>query len=168
MSLLSRKNIGCRQSFKSRQQLKRRKSKCCYPAIENKEKCIRKEDDSFQCTSCKKNFSKQSNTSRHIKTCKGGKIKNCHSCDVCQKSFAYKSILERHLKTHKDNSVQKMLQSMLNPTDTHADDDFVPSLVFPDRNLIETVNTNESNIDDVFYEECNVVGQTEISPQIDS
>ena len=32
----------------------------------------------------------------------------------------------------------------------------------------ETVNTNEINIDDVFYEECNVFGQTEVSPQIDS
>ena len=57
---------------------------------------------------------------------------------------------------------------MLNPTDAHADDDFISSLVFPDRNLMETVNTNESNIDDIFYEECNVVGQTEVSPQIDS
>ena len=79
-----------------------------------------------------------------------------------------KSILERHLKTHKDNPAQKKLQSVLNPTDAHADDDFISSLVFPDRNLMETVNTNESNIDDIFYEECNVVGQTEVSPQIDS
>lgn len=57
---------------------------------------------------------------------------------------------------------------MLHPTHTHADDDFVPSLVFPDRNLTETVNTNESRIDDIFYEECNVVGQTEVSLQINS
>lgn len=72
MSQLSCKNIGCRQSFKWRQQLKRHKVKCSYPAIENKEKYIQKGDDSFQCTSSKKLFSKQSNTSRHIKTCKGG------------------------------------------------------------------------------------------------
>ena len=129
MSLVSCKN-GYRQPFKWRQQLKRYKAKRSYPAIENKEKHIRKEDGSFQCTSSKKTFSKHSNTSRHIKTCKGDKIKNCHSCDVCQKSFACKSILERHLKTHIDNPVQKKLQSMLNSTDTHADDDFVPSLFF--------------------------------------
>ena len=168
MSLISSKNIGCWQSFKWRQLLKRHKAKCSYPAIKNKEKYICKEDGSFQCANCKKTFSKRSNTSCHIKTCKGDKIKNCHSFDVCQKSFAYKSILERHLKTHKDHSAQKKSQSVLNPTDTHADDDFVPSLVFPNRNLIETVNTNESNIDDIFYEEHNVVGQTEIRPQIDS
>ena len=41
-----------------------------------------------------------------------------------------KSILERHLKTRKYNLVQKNLQSVLNPTDTHADYDFVPSLFF--------------------------------------
>ena len=32
----------------------------------------------------------------------------------------------------------------------------------------ETVNTNEINIEDVFYEECDVFGQTEVSTQIDS
>ena len=37
MSLLSCKN-GCRQSLKWRQQPKRHKAKCSYPAIENKEK----------------------------------------------------------------------------------------------------------------------------------
>ena len=57
---------------------------------------------------------------------------------------------------------------MLNSADTHADNDFVISLVFADKNLIESVNRNESNIDDIFYQNCNVVGQTEVSPQIDS
>ena len=60
-SLLKCSNIGCRETFKWREQLRRHKTKCSFTPKEVavKYKCL--QDGTFQCETCYQPFTKQSN-----------------------------------------------------------------------------------------------------------
>ena len=91
---------------------------------------IRLEDGTYQCQTCNRKFSQQSNISGHIKnnTCKTFKVTKIQKCDVCLKTFKYKSTLERHKKTHEEN--KKVRTETTTKTHKISCKDFIPSQVF--------------------------------------
>ena len=50
------KNIGYKQTFRWKKQLKRHKPKCSFPTFLNKSKYTHREDANFPCSSCSKSF----------------------------------------------------------------------------------------------------------------
>ena len=84
-------NVGCRYSDKYCEQIRRYKKKCNLP-LSFVAMSIRLEDGTYQCQTCSRKFSQQSNISCHIKnnTCKTFKVTKIQNCDVCLKTLSTK------------------------------------------------------------------------------
>ena len=95
-------NVGCRKAFKWREQLKQHKAKYSFEACKKLKK-YENENGTLKCLTCLKVFSKQSNASRHSKSCSARTSKNHNVelvCQVFKNKFLYKSFLNRHIKSH--------------------------------------------------------------------
>ena len=93
------RNIGCSATFVHSMQLTRYKKKCEHAVSPSDRSYIFSgETQLFECVSCSKTFTKQSNASRHAK--KGCKKKEIVVWHICLKTFTFKSQLKAHIKTH--------------------------------------------------------------------
>ena len=96
--------IAYSAEFKWPVQLHRHK-KCRHP---ERQKLIlyTKDGNLFVCEKRKKKFSQQSNTARHVKTCKGVKEVVLLKCEKFPSEFKYKSLLKKHMITHERKDYQ--------------------------------------------------------------
>ena len=102
--LVKCKNIGCSETFKYREQLRRHVAKCnasppLYVTEERVTDHFSINGNEYQCLKCDVKIAHVNNLKRHILQCKGPK-QEVYSCTSCEKDFKYHYKLKEHLKTH--------------------------------------------------------------------
>ena len=118
------KSIGCRLSFKYREQLRRHYLKCEKPKVEKKLE-FEMVDGKFQCVQCNKKYQYKEGYYRHLNNSCKQKVE--HKCEICEKVFSYKSRLPVHKVTHTKAVVKKQKQKN-SPCNNSSipDDEYLP------------------------------------------
>ena len=150
------RNVGCRESFKHSIQMYRHEKACEKEKPSKKEPKFQKNENGyFKCIRCETILKSETNTYRHLKTCKQEVSKNIHTCNKCSKEFKFPSKLSRHMETHKNECYGSNLSNAaIDKSNANIDvfisyegEDFIPSLVAEETHLIVEDYIDNSNLD---------------------